>query len=78
MPEWPATSIIVVCSVIDSSRILKLNEFKDALYLKTYVEQKWHQLVVILFQYDTSQQNVIRKTSNNSCINTGIYYVKYN
>jgi len=32
MSEWPA--VIMVCSAIDSSRILKLNGFKHALNLK--------------------------------------------
>jgi len=48
MPEWPA--IIMVCSAVDSSRILKLNGYGHALYLKTCVDQKWHQSVVMLFQ----------------------------
>jgi hypothetical protein len=71
MPEWPA--IIMVCSAIDSSRILKLNGFKRPVYLKTCIDQEWHQFVVMHFQEDTNQRNVIRNASNNSCINTGIY-----
>jgi hypothetical protein len=71
MPEWPA--IIMVYSAVDSYRILKLNVLKHALYLKMCVDQKWHQFVVILFQCDATQQSVIRKASNNSCINTGIH-----